>query len=160
MTGHGFLCHACLVRPKSRGFVALGASDPFAPPEIQLNFLDHPDDLAALRSGVRLVRNIFARPEMSDLVGEPIQPSARALSDEDVDAEIRRLAESVFHPTGTCRMGSDADAVVDEQLRVRGVAGLRVADASIMPRITSANTNAPTIMIGEKAAAMILRDVR
>jgi choline dehydrogenase len=160
MTGHGFLCHACLVRPKSRGFVALGASDPFAPPEIQLNFLDHPDDLAALRAGVRLVRNIFARPEMSALVGEPFQPSARALSDEDIDAEIRRLAESVFHPTGTCRMGSDADAVVDEQLRVRGVAGLRVADASIMPRITSANTNAPTIMIGEKAAAMILRDVR
>jgi choline dehydrogenase len=97
---------------------------------------------------------------MSALVGEPFQPSARALSDEDIDAEIRRLAESVFHPTGTCRMGSDADAVVDEQLRVRGVAGLRVADASIMPRITSANTNAPTIMIGEKAAAMILGDVR
>jgi choline dehydrogenase-like flavoprotein len=154
---HALSCHVYLGRPKSTGHVTLRSADPFDAPRIQLGMLDDPDDVAALVRGVRLVRQIMAQPAMAEFLGAELQPGRDKTSDEDLAAFVRAHCQHAFHPVGTARMGHDALAVVDPQLRVRGLDGLRIADASIMPTIVSGNTNAACIMIGEKCADMILR---
>jgi len=152
--GGGFSCHACVLRPKSKGEVRLASPDPLAPPEIDPKFLSDDDDLFRLVKSARLMFRIFEAPALKAASGAwlYIQPEA---NDADIIADIRRRADTIYHPVGTCRMGSDPRAVLDPSLRVRGVEGLRVADASIMPTLVGGNTNAPSIMIGEKAADLI-----
>ncbi|WP_028223900.1 GMC family oxidoreductase [Paraburkholderia ferrariae] len=152
--GHGISCHVCLLRPKSRGSVKLQSADPLDAPLIDPAFLEHPDDLDVLVEGYKLTRRLMAAPAISEFVTEDTFES-RSQSDEDIRALLRERTDTVYHPVGTCRMGSDELAVVDSQLRVRGTEGLRVVDASIMPTLVGANTNAPTIMIGEKASDLI-----
>lgn len=153
---HGFTVHVCQLRPESRGFVALKSDDPNDPPLIQPNYLTAPADLAAMRAGVKIVRKIFAQRAFDPYRGPELMPGAHIQDDAAIDAFIRRTAETIYHPVGTARMGNDAMAVVDASLKVRGVEGLRVVDASVMPTLVGGNTNAPTIMIAEKAADMIL----
>ena len=153
---HGFLIHVYQMRPASRGTIALRSANPNDKPVITANYLSDPEDLVTLRRGVRLARSLAHQSSFDPYRGEEIAPGAAIQSDDDLDAWIRANATTSYHPVGTCRMGGDARAVVDPDLRVNGVAGLRVADASIMPAITSGNTNAPAIMIGEKAADLIL----
>jgi choline dehydrogenase-like flavoprotein len=153
--GHGYSCHVCLLRPKSRGSVTLASTDPFAAPAIDPNFLAERDDLDALVRGFKLMRGILAQPALAGYGAREFATSAAAKSDAEIEAFIRSHADTVYHPVGSCRMGSGPLDVVDAELRVRGIAGLRVVDASIMPSVVSGNTNAPTIMIAEKAADMI-----
>ncbi|MBV9518824.1 MAG: choline dehydrogenase [Hyphomicrobiales bacterium] len=155
---HGFQAHVGPMRSKSRGWVRLASADPRAKPRLFFNYMSHPDDWTEMRACVRLTREIFAQPAFDRYRGREIQPGAEVVSDEAIDAFIRDKVESAFHPSCTCKMGSSEDpmAVVDPQTRVIGVDGLRVVDASIMPSITTGNLNAPTIMIGEKAADHIL----
>lgn len=152
--GGGLSCHACVLRPKSRGTVRLATSDPTAPPAIDPNFLSDPDDLQRLKKGARIIERIFDAPAMKAVRGKRLYLDEPA-DDAALEADIRARSDTIYHPVGTCRMGSDADAVVDPQLRVNGVAALRVIDASVMPYLVSGNTNAPTIMIAEKASDMI-----
>lgn len=154
----GLSLHVCLLRPKSRGTVRLGSSDPSEAPAIDPRFLDHPDDLVDLVRGVRRAEGIMNQPAMARFGGKPLYPVGE--SDDEVAESIRRHADTIYHPVGTCRMGSDADAVLDPALRVRGVRALRVVDASIMPTLISGNTQAPAAMIGEKAADLILADAK
>lgn len=153
---HGFMTYFTLQRPGSRGTVKISSADPAKAPAIDLNYFDDPNDIATIREGIRISRRLFAQPAFDPYRGEEYQPGAAAQSDADLDAYIRSEVTSNYHLSGTCRMGNDAMAVVDHKLRVRGLDGLRVIDASIMPRVVSGNTNAPTIMIAEKGAAMIL----
>jgi choline dehydrogenase-like flavoprotein len=153
--GHGYSCHVCLLRPKSRGTLSLAGADPHAAPLIDPAFFAVPDDLARMVSGFRLMRRLLGQPALAAHGARELAASAGAVDDAAIEAFLRARADTIYHPVGTCRMGRDADAVVDPALRVRGVDGLRVADASIMPSIVSGNTNAPTIMIGEKAAELI-----
>ncbi|MCS0497616.1 choline dehydrogenase [Ancylobacter sp. MQZ15Z-1] len=155
---HGFQAHVGPMRSKSRGWVRLKSADPFEVPRIRFNYLSHPDDMEEMRASVRLTREIFAQPAFDPYRGREIQPGADCTSDEDIDAFVRAHSESAYHPSCTCKIGAPADpmAVVDPQLRVIGVEGLRVVDSSVMPSITNANLNAPTIMIGEKGADHIL----
>jgi len=146
------------LRPEGRGSVRIKSPDPTVQPEIRFNFIKSDYDLRALVHGIRLCRQIAAQPALAPFVAEEILPGVSAQSDADLEQVVRERGVSNNHPVGTCRMGNDPAAVVDPRLRVYGVAGLRVADASIMPSIIGGNTNAPTIMIGEKAAAMILQD--
>jgi choline dehydrogenase-like flavoprotein len=159
LPGYGYTMHACMLRPKSRGSIRLKSPDPNAKPAIQANYLSDPDgyDLRMLIEGVKLSRQIFAAAPFDPYRGDEIFPGNSVQSDADITAFIRRKAETVYHPVGTCRMGTDADAVVDSELRVRGVGGLRVVDASVMPSLPGGNTNAPTIMIAEVAADLIAR---
>ena len=150
----------CIAQPESRGTVLARSPDPAAHPAIRANYLSAPRDMAAMLAGIRMARKIFAMPAWKAHSGGEIRPGINAVSDEEVADYVRKTVGSVFHPVGSCRMGADAGAVVDPRLRVRGVAGLRVVDASIMPMVTTGNTNAPTIMIGEKGAAMIREDAR
>jgi choline dehydrogenase-like flavoprotein len=152
--GHGFSCHACVLRPESRGSVALASSDAAAAPRIDPGFLTDDRDLATLRAGVRMMHRIVGAPPLSDYGGVDRHPIDLA-DDAALDALIRSRADTVYHPVGTCRMGSDAEAVVDPALKLGGVEGLWVADASVMPRLVSGNTNAPSIMIGERAADFV-----
>ncbi|MBO9696964.1 MAG: GMC family oxidoreductase N-terminal domain-containing protein [Sphingopyxis sp.] len=152
--GHGFSCHACVLRPESRGSVTLASGDAAAAPVIDPGFLTDERDMATLRAGVRMMHRIAAAPPLSDYAGVDRHPVDLA-DDAALDALIRSRADTVYHPVGTCRMGSDADAVVDPTLRLKGIEGLWVADASIMPRLVSGNTNAPSIMIGERAADFV-----
>lgn len=152
--GHGFSLHACVLRPESRGTVRLASNDPAAAPLIDPNFLDDPRDIATLRRGVRLSHRIAAAPPLSDYQPQDRYPFDMS-DDAALDEHIRDRADTVYHPVGTCRMGSDAQSVVDPQLKLRGLEGLWIADASIMPRLVSGNTNAPSIMIGERAADFI-----
>jgi choline dehydrogenase len=155
---HGFQAHVGPMRSKSRGWVRLKSLDPAEPPMIQFNYMSHSDDWTEMRSCVRLTREIFAQAAFDRYRGREIQPGTKCVSDEAIDAFVRERVDSAYHPSCTCKMGSPADplAVVDPQTRVIGVEGLRVVDSSIMPSITNGNLNAPTIMIGEKAADMIL----
>jgi choline dehydrogenase-like flavoprotein len=152
--GHGYSLHVCLLQPHSRGRVQLADSKPHSSPLIDPQFLSDPRDLQRLRDGVRQAQRILAQPALA-AYGREWAASAQAHTDEQLEHWIRQNADTVYHPVGTCRMGQDDMAVVDAQLRVHGVPGLRVVDASVMPRIVSGNTNAPTIMLAEKTADLI-----
>jgi choline dehydrogenase len=153
--GHGFALWPALVLPESRGYLALRSADPLAPPLIEPNYLASEADMEVLVQGVKIARKLAETHAFAPFAGEAIQPGAAVQSDADIRAYIRANASTVYHPTGTCKMGIDPLAVVDPQLRVYGVEGLRVADASIMPTIVNGNTNAPAIMIGEKLAEIL-----
>ena len=157
-TEHGFQAHVGSMRSKSRGTVTLRSADPREHPEIRFNYMSHPDDWEEMRACVRLTREIFRQPAFGPWRGREIQPGADCVSDEAIDAFLRDHLESALHPSCTCRMGraDDPGAVVDPDLRVIGVSGLRVIDSSVMPSITTGNLNAPTIMIGEKGADHVL----
>ena len=155
-TSPGTTATVCYLRPRSRGSVHIRSADPTQHPGIRANYLDSEHDRQALIAALRKVREIFAAPVLDPHRGRELLPGAQAQSDADILAYIRANAESVYHPVGTCKMGNDDMAVVDDQLRVRGVGALRVADASIMPRIVSGNTNAAAIVIAEKCADMVL----
>lgn len=150
----GYCCHVCLLRPKSRGSVGLNGPDPLAPPRIDPNFLSEEADLNSLVAGFKLTRRIMEAPALAPYRGRELK-TAEVRTDAQIAADIRNRADTIYHPVGTAKMGQDAMAVVDSQLRVHGVAGLRVVDASIMPSLIGGNTNAPTIMIAEKAADMM-----
>ncbi|KTE21091.1 glucose-methanol-choline oxidoreductase [Sphingopyxis sp. H050] len=152
--GHGFSIHACVLRPESRGSVMLASADAAAAPVIDPGFLTDDRDIATLRAGVRMMHRIVGAPPLSHYAGVDRHP-VDIDDDAALDALIRSRADTVYHPVGTCRMGSDAAAVVDPTLKVNGIEGLWVADASIMPRLVSGNTNAPSIMIGERAADFV-----
>lgn len=157
--GYGMTLHCCQLRPKSRGYIALKSSDPFADPLIQPNYLSHDDDVAELLAGLKLGRRIMQSPAMQALHGgTEMEPGLHVASDAQLIEYIRNQAETIYHPVGTCKMGLDKLAVVDDRLRVRGIQGLRVADAAIMPRVIGGNTNAACMVIGEKAARMVLAD--
>jgi choline dehydrogenase len=146
-----------LVRPESKGYVKLASADPSKAPRMVANYLTDERDLAPMIAGIRLIRRVFeSTPFREHFRGETL-PGPSYDTDDKLVEYLRAYAQSMYHPVGTCKMGNDASAVVDHQLRVHGVERLRVVDASIMPRITSGNTNAPTIMIAEKAADMILQ---
>jgi choline dehydrogenase-like flavoprotein len=153
--GHGYSCHVCLLQPHSRGRLMLASPNPLAAPSIDPAFLAERDDVNRLVRGVRLMRRVLQQPALAGLGGRELGESAQATTDEQIESFIRKHADTIYHPVGTCRMGPGPLDVVDARLRVRGVEGLRVVDASIMPRIISGNTNAPTIMIAEKAADLI-----
>ncbi|MDR6291248.1 choline dehydrogenase [Inquilinus ginsengisoli] len=153
---HAFQAHAGTMRATSRGWVELRSSDPRAKPILQPNYLTTEDDRADMRACVRLTREIFAQSGFDPYRGSEMAPGASVRSDDEIDAFIRAKADSAYHPSCTCKMGTDEMAVVDPETRVRGLESLRVVDASIMPSIVSGNLNAPTIMIGEKAADIIL----
>ncbi len=155
--GHGFSTHVCLLRPKSRGTLKLNSADPTAPPAIDPAFLEDPEDMEKLYKAARLTQQIMQSKAFEPVRGKPLHGSD-AISEEALRADIIARADTVYHPVGTCKMGSDNMAVVDDRLRVHGLKGLRVVDASIMPQVISGNTNAPTIMIAEKASDMIKED--
>ena len=153
--GHALTIAPVLIAPKSRGHVRLRSADPAAKPRILTNSLTEPDDVAALVAAVKLAREIAASGPMAEICGRELLPGRGFQDDSEIEADLRRRVELIYHPVGTCRMGSAEDSVVDPELRVRGIDGLRVADASVMPTITGGNTNAPTIMIAERAADLV-----
>jgi len=155
-TGHGFFANIYQMRPDSRGQIKLHSADPKDAPSITGGYLTAPRDIAVLRAGVRKLREIFAQSAFDDWRGPEIRPGPDAQSDADLDLWIRAHAESVYHPVGSCRMGNDAMAVTDADLNVHGIDGLRIADASVMPSLTSCNTHAPTTMIGMRAADLVI----
>lgn len=157
--GHGYSCHVCILRPKSRGHVGLRSADPMAAPLVDPNFLGDADDLEVLVRGYKAMREIMQADALAPWRGADIYGAALT-SDDRIREAIRQRADTVYHPVGSCRMGADDRAVVDSRLRVHGLEGLRVVDASIMPAVVGGNTNAPTIMIAERAAAMIAEDAR
>ncbi len=156
---HGYSCHVCLLRPRSRGSVSLVDADPLTAPAIDPNFLGDPQDVEDMVAGFKLTRSLLDAPALAARRDRDLY-TADVRTDEDIRAILRARVDTVYHPVGTCRMGADPEAVVDSRLRVRGVEGLRVVDASIMPTLVGGNTNAPCIMIGEKASAMIFADNR
>ncbi|WP_315700618.1 MULTISPECIES: choline dehydrogenase [unclassified Bradyrhizobium] len=157
-TYSGFTASVCQLRPESRGSLKIRSADPAAPPEIRINYLASETDRRANVDGLRILRKILAAPALQPYVTDEAYPGSKVIADEDILAYCRQTGSTIYHPTSTCRMGNDALAVVDERLRVRGIEGLRVVDASIMPDLVSGNTNAPVIMIAEKASDMILQD--
>ena len=156
-TEDGFSLHLCQLRPESRGRIGLHSGDPHADPRIEANYLSTSEDRRVLRQSVKIARRVVGQAALAPYRGAELAPGDAVAADEQIDAWVRATAETIYHPVGTCRMGAkdDARAVVDAQLRVRGLGGLRVIDASVMPTLISSNTNAPTIMIAEKAADMI-----
>ena len=155
---HGFLIYAQVQRPESTGSIHIQSSDPMAPPAIRFSFLSTPQDCQTATAAVRRAREIVATPPIADVIDNEIAPGPQIQSDEAIIDFIRNNGVITHHAAGTCKMGHDAMAVVDDQLRVHGIKGLRIADASIMPTIISGNTSIPCIMIGEKCADMVLSD--
>jgi choline dehydrogenase len=158
LPGYGYTLHACALRPLSRGHLSLASADPSAKIRIHANYLGDPEgfDLKVLVEAVRLSRAILQQPAFKDWRAGELFPGDDVRDDAALADFVRRKAETIYHPVGTCRMGSDARAVVDPQLRVNGVAALRVVDASVMPRLVGGNTNAPTVMIAERASDLVL----
>jgi len=155
-SGHGFQVHIGHNKPKSRGFVQAISSDPKAHPQIRFNYLEHEEDREGFRACVRLTREIIHQSALDDYRGEEIQPGIAVQSDEEIDAFVRQSVESAYHPSCSCKMGTDEMAVVDSNTKVHGIEGLRVVDSSIFPTIPNGNLNAPTIMVAERAADLIL----
>jgi len=153
---HGFYHGVHQTQPESRGWLKLKTKNPFDPPRIIANYLATENDRRTLRNGVKIMREVFKETPMAKHVSKELKPGEDMSTDKDIDAWIRASGDTVFHPVGTCKMGIDDMAVVDPQLRVHGLNGLRIGDASIMPIINGSNTNAPTIMIAEKCADMML----
>ncbi|WNC70444.1 GMC family oxidoreductase N-terminal domain-containing protein [Thalassotalea psychrophila] len=158
MTNWGFSLLVNISRPKSRGEVTLKDSNPLSAPNIQLNLLDHPDDMSELVKAVKKAQEMVDQPLMNKHIQGPMHPQKRFSDDNEIEQYLREYGSHAYHPVGTCKMGNDDMAVVDERLKVHGLEGIRVVDASIMPTLVSGNTNASTIMIGEKAADMIKQD--
>ncbi|MEO6298427.1 MAG: choline dehydrogenase [Paracoccaceae bacterium] len=156
LKGHGFMVLTGPNKPKSRGYVRLNSADPLQYPDILFNYLDREEDREGFRRCLRLTREIIAQPAMDAFRGEEIAPGLGVQTDAEIDAFVRETMESTFHPCGTCRMGEDELAVVDSELRVRGIEGLRVVDSSVFPTEPNANLNAPTIMVAERASDMLL----
>lgn len=154
----GMTCYAHPMRPESRGHIHITSADPRTPPAINFNFLSSPVDAELTVRAIRIARSIMYAPAMAPLQLTELAPGQKLTTDDEIIDWVKRAAETTYHPVGTCKMGNDPMAVVDARLRVHGITGLRVADASIMPTLTSGNTNAPSIMIGEKAADMVLKD--
>jgi choline dehydrogenase len=154
----GMTCYAHPMRPESKGHIHITSSDPRRPPAINFNFLSATIDGELTVRAVRIARSVMTAKAMAPLQLSEEAPGRDRQTDDEILDWVRGAAETTYHPIGTCKMGNDAMAVVDPQLRVRGIAGLRIADASIMPTLTSGNTNAPSIMIGEKAADLVLKD--
>ena len=154
----GFIASVCQLRPESRGFVRIKSADPSAPPAIAPRYLSSRHDCDTIVAGIKLLRQIMRQPAMHHYIAEERAPAPDCTSDADLLAFARATGSTVFHPTSTCRMGSDPVAVVDDRLRVRGIEHLRVIDGSIIPTVVSGNTNAAIVMIGEKGADMILQD--
>lgn len=153
----GMTCYAHPMRPESKGHIHIASADPRRPPAIHFNFLSSPVDAELTVRAIRIAQSIMTAPALKPLEVTEIAPGASRTTDDEILDWVRQAAETTYHPVGTCKMGTDPMAVVDPQLRVHGIDGLRVADASVMPTLTSGNTNAPSIMIGEKAADMMLR---
>jgi choline dehydrogenase-like flavoprotein len=156
--GHGLSCHTCLLRPKSTGEVTLKSSDPFDDPLIDPNFLSHPDDMKVMIAGYKKMMKILHTEPFNKYIQDHVQRPVDLDDDDDIEQAIREEADTVYHPVGTCKMGSDDMSVVNNRLKVHKTQGLRIVDASIMPTLVGGNTNAPTIMIGEKASDIILED--
>src|SRR6476661_6292394 len=154
----GFLASVCQLRPESRGFVRIKSANPLEAPAIQPRYLTAQADRYCRVAGMKLLRRVMSQPAMMRYIDEELAFGQKIQSDDDYLEYVRQKGTTVFHPTSTCRMGSDVTAVVDERLRLHGFAGLRVADASIMPTVVSGNTNAACVMIVEKASDMILQD--
>ena len=157
---HGYAMHMCQLRPESRGTIRLKSADPAAHPAIDPNYLSAPGDLETILAGIEITRNIGRMPALAPFRGKEVWPGEGVTAREDVVTALKAWGETIYHPVGTCRMGADERSVVNTRLAVRGVSGLRVVDASVMPTLISGNTNAPTIAIAEKAADMILADAR
>jgi choline dehydrogenase len=159
---HGVTLNPCLLRPKARGSVRLASADPRDAPQVDPQFFGHPDDLRLTVAGLRYAREVLATSPVGEMIHTEIFPGAGSTSDEDLAAHCRKTVKTNYHPVGTCRMGREADehAVVTPDLRVRGLAGLRIVDASIMPTIPSGNTNAPVLAIADKAVDIITRNIR
>ncbi|HZT48279.1 MAG TPA: GMC family oxidoreductase, partial [Hyphomicrobiaceae bacterium] len=155
-----FTASVANIRPTSRGWVRITSPRPDVQPEIRPNYLSTAEDRHIAAQSVRVTRNIISMPALAKYRPQEFRPGLEFRSDEELAKAAGDISTTIFHPVGTCRMGSDAAAVVDHRLKVRGLEGLRVADASVMPTITSGNTNSPTLMIAEKAAAMVLEDAR
>jgi len=152
---HGFQAHVGPMRSASKGKISLRSANPADAPRIQFNYMQQSADWQEFRAAIRLTREVLAQEAFRPFAGAEISPGAAVVSDAEIDAWLKRMVESAYHPCGTCKMGSDASAVVDAECRVRGLDALRVVDASIMPSIVSGNLNAPTIMLAEKAADVI-----
>jgi choline dehydrogenase-like flavoprotein len=155
-----FTASVCNLRPTSRGYVRIASPDPTAHPEIQPNYLSTSEDRRVAADAILLTRRIVGQPALQRFKPAEFRPGLEIDGEEALAKAAGDIATTIFHPVGTCRMGTDEQAVVDPRLRVKGVFGLRIADASVMPTITSGNTNAPTLMIAEKAAEMVLADAR
>lgn len=157
LKGDGYTVHACFLRPRSRGQLLLANADPRNPLRIEANYLSDAEgfDLRMMVQAAKVAREVLAQPAFDHVRGEPIFPCRNNLTDAELADFVRAKAETIYHPIGTCRMGNDEAAVVDPQLRVRGVAGLRVVDASVMPTLIGGNTNAPTMMLAERASDLI-----
>jgi choline dehydrogenase-like flavoprotein len=156
LPGHGYTLHACGLRPRSRGHVTLRSAKPEDPPRIYANYLSDPFDLKVMMESIQLSRAILSRAPFSPYRGREVFPGEGVLARDQIETILRRKAETIYHPVGTCRMGTDSASVVDGALRVRGTEALRVVDASVMPTLIGGNTTAPTIMIAEKIAAAML----
>ncbi len=156
----GFTASVCQLRPESRGSLRIRSADPMVPPEIRINYLATETDRTAVVEGLKILRRILAAPALQPYVVEEIDPGPKVSTDADLLQYCRQRGSTIYHPTSTCRMGNDPLAVVDQRLRVRGIEGLRVVDGSVMPDLVSGNTNAPIVMIAEKASDMILEDAR
>jgi choline dehydrogenase-like flavoprotein len=156
--GHGYSCHVCVLRPKSRGEVRLRSADMREAPVIDPRFLSHEDDVRDMVAGVKAVRRIFRQSALAGLGGRDLLTDDFGAGDSNdvaIEQYVRQYSDTVYHPVGTCKMGKDPMAVVDTALRVHGVEGLRVADASVMPSLVSGNTNVPAMVIGERAADLL-----